>query len=358
MIPNPELDQDPRNLSYDQMMVFGGEIPDSGNVLARPPVFLNQDRTASCTMHSTVGAIHQTTGKLLSPRWGFWRLKTDKKYLSSSLPYGAYMHEAAKVAVNEGLPNYELLPNYSTHSDEDYLTFPTTKEMHDSAKHNAGGSYVYATTDKNSRMIFDAVVKYMYEQKRPVKMGVRWYKEYNKQRNKGVIPARWAEGSWSGHDMLAIAWKKIEGEPYIGFINSWGPNWGDKGMAWFPRNYAFFYSPIAVLPEKKTEDLEIKKKVADIKEPRNLHKERANAWELRRWIDEVWFKDEGTEEQRLVRRTARGIAGKEWYVLVKALSYFGWTMRDIHAYLAARANKQTKARAYGYNLADYKKKMV
>ena len=358
MIPNPELDQDPRNLAYDEMMVFGGDIPDSGNVIARQPAILNQDRTSSCTTHSTVGAIHQATGKLLSPRWGYWRLKTDKKYASSSLPYGAYMQESAKVAVNEGLCSYELLPNYATYSDESYITFPVTKEMSSSAKSNAGGSYVYTTTVKNSRSIFDSVVKYMWEQKRPVKVGVRWYKEYHRAKKTGIIPAHWPDGTWSGHDMVAVAWKKIEGELYLGFLQSWGAGWGDKGMCWMSRNYSFFYSPIAIIPPKKAEDLKIKKEVAEIKERRNLHKERANAWELRRWIDEVWFKDEGTEARKTTNRVARGIAGREWYVLVKALAYFGWTMKDIHSYLAAHANGQTTAKSYTYNLADYKKKMI
>lgn len=265
------------------------------------------------------------------------------------------MQEAAKVLVNEGYCDYDLLPNYATGSDEAFLTFPDTAEMHGSAKKNAGGSYVYATTSSGSKAIFDAVVKYMYEQKRPVKVGVRWYKEYNKQRKGGVIPFVPPDSSWLGHDMCAVAWKKIDGNDYLGFLQSWGPGWGDNGMCWLPREHAYFYSPIAIIPDKKAQDLKIKKEVVTIKEKRNLHKERANAWELRRWIDEVWFKDEGSEAQKTSSRVARGIAGREWYVLVKALSYFGWTMKDIHEYLKSHATGRVNARSYNYNLADYKK---
>ncbi len=340
-VPNEDHDSDPRNLAYDEM-VFGGILPKEGDVLARPKEVLNQNRSHSCTLHSTAGCVHQTTGKLISPRYGYNRIKKDKKYGSSQIAFGAYLKDSVAVLVNEGVCDYELLPNGPAKSEEEFLNVELTPEMRSSAKKNAGGSYVYVTRSRGSTAVFDAVVKYLSEQGRPVKVGVRWYSEYNKIRKTGIVPAKWAEGQWYGHDMCAVAWKEIDGEPYIGFINSWGPYWGDGGMAWFPRNFAYFYTAIAYLPPVKEKDLGIKKEVAEIKEPRNLHKERANAWELRRWIDEVWFKD---------NPKARGVAGREWYVLVKALTYFGWNMNDIKKYILDTVEgKKSKI-----NLANYKK---
>ena len=357
-IPNEEHDSDPRNLAYDEMMVFGApEMPHEGNVLARTKEIFNQGRSSSCTLHSTAGCMHQTTGKLISPRYGYWKIKKDKKYPSSQLPYGAYMKDSVAVLVNEGVCDLELAPNgLYTSSEDKYLDLTPTDEMRVSARENAGGSYVYATRARGTKQIFDAVVKYMFEQKRPVKVGVRWYKEYNKARKTGIVPDEWPSGSWNGHDMAAVAWKMIGKEPYLGFLQSWGDKWGDKGMVWMPRNYSHLFTAIAYVPPIKVKDLKIKKDVAEIQEKRNLHKERANAWELRRWIDEVWFKDEGTPKIKTRHAVARGIAGREWYVLVKALSYFGWTMKDIKNYLTAHAEGKTDAPEYSYDLSQYKKK--
>lgn len=354
MIPNPELDQDPRNLDYTEMVVFGGDIPDEGSVIARPLEVLNQGRTSSCTCHSTVGAIHQLTGRLLSPRWGYWKLKTDKKYSSSQLPYGAFMQEAAQVAVKEGLCDYELLPNTMTLSDEDYLDVDPTKEMRVSAAKNAGGSYIYTTLSRGSFAIFDATIKYMWEQKRPVKIGVRWYKEYNSNRKTGIIPSYKPMGNWTGHDMVAVAWKMIDGEPYIGFIQSWGKSWGDKGMCWMPRNYAYFYSPIAIVDPLKSEALKIEK-YPDVEiTEKNAHKERANAQELTAIVNKKFPLDVKPDASGK-NAVARELFGRNKILFVKSTSYLGWKFTDVVNYLYARSRGKTDTEAYNLNFKIYRK---
>ena len=346
MIPNEEMDSDPRNLAYDEMMAFGGEIPTEGNVLARPQEILDQGRTASCTCHSTVADIHQTTGKLLSPRWGYWKLKRDQKYASSRIPYGAYMKEAAQVAVHEGLADYEICPNERTGSDEEYLALKDTKMMHESAKRNVGGSYLYVTLGRGSVAIFDAVVRYLWEQKRPVKVGVRWYKEYNPFRSTGVLPAKKPTSAWTGHDMCAVAWKEINGEPYLGFIQSWGKNCGDKGMCWMPRNYSFFYSPISIIPSIKQVDLDIKKPIWN--NVRNLHKERANAQELTALV-QIKFPRVGNLTSDTQNNIAQSIFGKEKLLFINAVSYLDWKFTDVINHLFARSRSKVEEDAYKLN---------
>ncbi len=270
------------------------------------------------------------------------------------------MKDSVSVYIKEGSCDYELLPNWgAVGSEEDYLYFVPTKEMRESAKKNAGGSYVYTTTTRGSKAIFDATIRYMWEQKRPVKVGVRWYKEYNKQRKGGIIPARMPDSMWYGHDMCAVAWKEIDGEPYIGFINSWGPNWGDKGMAWLPRNFAHFYSPIAVIPPIKERDLEIEKDVEVVIEKRNLHKERANAQELTAMV-KVKFPEVGDVEANANNIVARSLFGKKKIMFTKAVSYLGWDFTDVINYLYAHSRGKTKEDAYNLNFKilreDYFKK--
>ena len=345
MVPNEELDQDPRNLAYDQMVVFGGEIPKQGEVYGRLPEILNQNQSHSCTLHSTVGAVHQISGELLSPRYGYWRIKTDKKYPSSLLPYGAHMKDSVSVLINEGICDYELLPNENTDTEEGYLNVSDSNIMHENAKKNAGGTYLYATLAGGTTAIFDAVVKYMWEQKQPVKVGVRWYQEYNNARKGGVIPAVWATSQWAGHDMCAVEWKEINGEPYLGFLQSWGDKWGDEGKVWMPRNYSYFYSPIAVIPSLKAQDLEIKKPIPLAQSERNKHKERANAQELTA-LTEVKFPKVGDPKANGQNAIARSIFGKEKLVFINAVCYLGWTFTDIINHLYARSRSKIDDKAF------------
>lgn len=350
MIPNPEQDQDPRNLSYEEMSVsFGGEIPKEGDVTKHRKEILNQGGTYSCTTHSTAGAVHQTTGNLLSPRWGYWRIKTDSKYLSSTIPLGAYMKDSVSVFTKEGVCDYGLLPNGRfTGSETSYLAVEDTKEMHESAKRNAGGSYVYATLNRNSIAIFDATIKYMFEQQRPVKMGARWYGEYNKARGNGIIPAEFPGGIWFGHDMIAVAWKEINGEPYIGLIQSWGPNWGDKGMCWMPRNFSYFFSPIAYVPPEKEKELKIEKTVDAMIENRSKHRERANAQELTAQVEHK-FPLDVEAGARAANAVAREIFGREKMMFTLAVAYLEWDFTDVINHLYARSRGKNKTKAYSLN---------
>lgn len=354
MLPNRHLDEDPRNLSYAEMMVFGGSIPDQGNVIARPIIFYNQGRSHSCTMQATVGAIHQTTGVELSQRWGYWKLKTDSKYASSELAYGAFMTEAAKVTVKEGLPNYHLLPNIHTESEEGYLNVTPTEEMHTSAKSNAGGTYLYATLDRGSTSIFDATVKYMHEQKRPVQVGARWHREYNRQRRGGIIPAVSPDSTWAGHDMPAVAWKMIGDEPYLGFIQSWGPSWGDYGMTWMPRNYSQFYSPLIIIPKIKEKDLKIEKYTDVVITEKNADKERVNARELTAMVAKKFPLDVPPAAQAR-NGVAREIFGRKKLLLTKSTSYLGWKFTDVINHLYAHSRGKTETNAYNLNFKIYRK---
>ncbi len=364
-VHNEDHDTDPRNLAYDDIVVFGAPIiPKDGFISARKHRVLNQGRTSSCTMHSTFGCTHQTSGAEISPRHGYWKIKTDSKYPSSKIGYGAYLKDSVAVLVNEGVCDYDLAPNEGYVGKEDaYLRLQETPEMRESAKDNKGGSYVYVTRSRGSQAIFDATVRYMFEQKRPVKIGMKWYREYNKARNGGVVPAKFPDSSWSGHDMCAVAWREdYNGEPYLGLINSWGPYWGDNGMIWIPRNYSHLYTGIAYVPPDKETELKIDKEIkAEIKiTERNIHKERAIAYDLRRFIDEVWFENIGTEEQRTANAVARGIAGRRWYVIVKAVTYFGWKYSDVKNYLYAHSRGKTETKAYELDFSikrsDYFKK--
>jgi len=359
---NEEHDSDPRNLCYDE--ISSGEnyvnIPSEGRVdHFKPKVVLNQDRTSSCTCHAAVHCQYQSHGKLVSPRHLYWRIKTDPKYPSSNLDYGAYLRDSMKAMVEEGGADYDLAPNAETHSEERYINlFTESLKIQKSAEKNIGGAYVYPTRAQNSDMIFDAIIKFMYEQKRPVQIGMKWYKEYNGYRKHGIVPVKWADGKWSGHAMTAVAWKKIDGHMYLGCLNSWGEGWGDNGMIWLPRTYAKIHSALAYLPPHKIEEVKVEipdKKIE--KKDRNIHKERASAQELKEMIDAT-FPDEGTEDTKRRNASARGIAGKKWLVLIQAVCYRDFTPRDVINFLWAQSREQEDKPAYHIDFTKMRKDVI
>ena len=118
----------------------------------------------------------------------------------------------------------------------------------------------------------------------------------------------------------------------------------DKGMIWLPRTYAQIHSALAYLPPHKVEENKIVVPSTKV-EKRNLHKERANAQELREMI-EATFPDEGTSDAKRRNAVARGIAGTKWLVLVPAVCYRGYTFKDVINHLWAQSRDLENELAY------------
>lgn len=347
MIPNPEQDEDPRNLRYEDIAPMGaGYVPPAGDI-EKGDWTLNQGRSSSCTCHSTVCAINQMMGAELSPRYAWRMIKSDPKYPSSRLGWGAYMVDSLKLMKNEGICTLEFAPNDETGSDRDYADLDITQGMEISAGRHKGGSYVYVTTGaKDNLTRFDEIVRYLHEQQKPVKVGVEWRKSFNNARKGGVVPATAPSGSSAGHDMVAVAWRRINGHEYLGFRNSFGETWGDRGRVWLPKGFTKISSAIAYLPPDATEELEITQPTP-IEVPRNLHQERANAQALKAMID-VKFPANVEKEAAILNAKARGIAGAQWLVLVPAVTYRGWTFTDVINYLYARSRNKVSEDAYNF----------
>lgn len=356
-VPDPEQEKDPRNLEYEKLVIFGADvIPAAGDIEKKTSKTFNQGGTSSCTCQATCGVIYQWGNDLQSPRHSFWKIKTDSAYKSSGLPWGAYMTDPFRMQIKEGICDYDLAPNENIYYDADYLDFKTTAKINKSANDNMGGSYMQVARAGSPKDRFDSIVRYLAQEKRPLAVGVRWYREYNKYKRTGIIPPTEMTGPSAGHAMMAVAWKTIDGHEYLGFRNSWGEKWGDKGRVWIPKDNIILFSAIGFMPPRRAEEIRIEKVPEKAKKDirRNLHRERANAWDLRRWIEEVYFKDDGETAERTMNAVARGIAGREWLVLVWAVSYLGWTHKDVINYLQARSRGLEKEKAYNLDFTQIK----
>lgn len=363
LVENPEQDGDPRNLTFDEIAPLGGvaEVPESGDI-EKGDWTLNQAKTSSCTCHSSVYSFNQATGWQLSPRYAFHQIKTDPKYPSSQLGWGAFLVDSLKLMINEGICEYKLAPNESTNSDDAYKALPISPAMEESAKRHKGGSYVYITTSaKDNLTRFDDIVSQLaYQMSLPpgkrtgVKTGVTWRGSFNTQaRIGGVVRPETPTGTSSGHDILAVAWKRINGHEYLGFRNSFGPTWGDKGRVWLPKGFFIISSAITYLPPAETKEMEIVIPKPVDESLRNKHKERANAQELTALV-ELKFPLDVNKEARSMNASAVSEFGTKKLLFIQAVSYLGWTFTDIINYLYARSRGKTKEKAFNLDFSKQK----
>lgn len=351
LVPNPEQDSDPRNIRYEEVVLGAQEIAESGNV-EKDTWTLNQGRTSACTCHSTVSNVLNISGWKLSPRYAFKKIKTDPKYPSSRLSWGAYMIDSLKLMVNEGISEYVYMPNDATTSDENYIDFSISPQMEVSADRHKGGSYVFVSSGGDSLLNFDLIRRFMAEQGLPVKVAVDWKKSFNNARKGGVVPVGLVKESAQGHDMLAVAWKRINGHEYMGFRNSFGDTWGDKGRVWLPKGFFKISSAVAYLPPDKTSELGVVT-LLPVEEKRNKHRERANAEELRAII-EAKFPLNVEERAKQVNLRARELKEREWLLLWSAVTYRNWSFTDVVNYLYAHSRNKTETKAFSFDFTKHK----
>jgi|TARA_R100001530_G_scaffold125541_1_gene94101 hypothetical protein len=352
-VPDPRED-DERNLQYAPM-VAGGEIRLPINVDKFPKVVYNQGRTTSCTTQSTCGVILNVRNKHLSPRYAFYRIKTDKKYGSSRLGWGAYELDSLVLQVKEGICEYTLAPNERTRSDAEFLALKVDQEMKESANKNRGGAYVQvASRHDDALSAFDKIVQYLGTEGRPVKMTLKWYSEYNGVKG-GVIPIRPPKGRWFGHSMQVVQVKMIKGHEYLGCKNSYGPYSGDKGIEWLPKGFTEITGSFAYLPPERAVQLEVAPPRWSVtKDERNKHRERANAQELEKWSKRLWFPLDVPEKPREANVKGLAIIAREKLKIINALVYLGWTMKDVGNHVYARSRGRTKTKAYNLDLTRKK----
>lgn len=329
-------------------------MPASGDV-EKNPWTLYQGQSSSCTCHSSVAAFYnREVNAQLSPRFAFKRIKTDKKYASSSLFWGAYMRDSLLLKINEGICEYTICPNAGTSSDKDFLGFTITSAMEESAKRFKGGSYIYVTNGSRSHdEKFDDIVRFMAEQNDGVKVGMTWRPSFNDARRTGIVPVSAPSGDTLGHDMYAVAWKRINGHEYLGFRNSFGKDWGDKGRIWIPKGILRISSAIAYIsPEKPAYD-DIIQPAPVPTEQKDVFLEQSNAQELRKMLLRDFPLDVNLPAQE-ANMVARALAGKWWLVLPKAVSYRGWTITDVKNWLYAQSRNKTTTIAYSFDFTKQK----
>lgn len=294
--------EDGRDLYYE--MIAGGEWEDTIKQL--PEDFklnyddywrYNQGHTSACVFHGATGIANYLYGTKLSPRY---LTKFGKKI--SNLKWGAMTRDGVKALAKYGTCDYDFAPNtkQNTKSDTVYQDLKVDKKMQGSASEHMAIGYVRA--DGLSGNDFDSVRKFIYETKSPVIISYPYYNDYNGTKDGGYF-IRKKSKQYVGHISLCIGWV---GDYYI-FVDSYlrtvkmplgNPTWDAWGILDFKRE---------------------KIKLPKNPPTRNIKLEKENAKILQKVIYDTFAQGD----------KARSTAGLNWFKLVNAKTYKGYTFVDL-----------------------------
>jgi hypothetical protein len=144
-------------------------------------------------------------------------------------PQGSRMRDNADLVVKQGVALESLCPSYDhgkPPTDSYILGLTISKEASDSAKYAKGKSYAYVVSNIDSYAQAIAANNGLITLFGAENNGT-WLSEFPKP----PVHREW------GHFVYCGKAKLINGKKYIGFLNSWGENCGNKGWQWFGEDY-------------------------------------------------------------------------------------------------------------------------
>lgn len=226
-----------KSKDFSKTVVFGAtkakDIPTTtiGN---KPLKIKDQGDLDFCSGFGTSEVSEDQEGIELDPLWQFAQIK---RVIGSVEGYGADLRSAGMSLVTYGSIPAAFAP-YNIHSGE--RNFLANWENYDTALYEMAKIY------KKKSMFFvdgpeddfDNIRATLWEnraKKVTVLAGVIWRPSWTLA-NKGVVPpAGWENEKGGGHCIKIFDQIMINGTLYLKVQNSWGENYGDKGIFYFPR---------------------------------------------------------------------------------------------------------------------------
>jgi hypothetical protein len=184
--------------------------------------------------------------------------------------------------------------------------------------------------ERGSQDTFEGIKAALWKWKRPIIVAADWYENSSPDKN-GVLPLPNAHFIY-GHCTAVVGYDDAIG---LLFINSYGEYWGDRGFGWYPHGFPVYatawtgidlpdnWQATQPTPNAPTTP------ATPTPHPRDLLSEQRNALKLH---DAIYAKFAPTD-------VARPYAGKNWYMLVEALTYLGYSTTDLINWLYAKTHK-------------------
>ena len=250
-----ESPEDPRRFVAEAFLGAPPEVfPDNFEV--EVPFVTYQGQIPSCTAHAVTTMKSIQEGVRLSPRFNFaWT-----KFYDGYQGWGATFDQALRVLQDNGAIEESLYSDKNTLPENEYTNvknIPT--ELNERAKIYKSKAFVVADRSKVNAM------RTIMQFKTPVLVGLNWYQSYNRVGKDGVLPDM--TGSSSGHAVVAIGWRTVNGVWELICLNSFGSLWGDNGRFYVTedklmRLYNGVYATIDMTVEEARKiDTEYKKKL-------------------------------------------------------------------------------------------------
>lgn len=265
----------------------------------------NQGSVWSCIGQSVSAHKQYQEDKELSARFVYRKCKDIDGYNGK----GTFTRIGVKVACDYGDCEEILLPEADNNNEEKYLGIKIGDKELDNAKNHKSKKYI--RVGYNMGNIHEDIKQALFEYKTPIVLAIPWYKNYNQ----AEIPSPPVDFKF-GHGVLVLGWRE---DNYLVCLNSWSSAWADKGRFYLPPQ-APKYDAWVTIDE---DEIIMPPKIQN----RDIKLEQDNATKMR---DELYDKFAPYDK-------ARGVAGKEWLLIVQAITYRGYSYTDIINYCYAKS---------------------
>lgn len=238
--------EDVRDFKYED--VFGAPPPAPlEDFLVSTPIIKDQGRTDLCTAYMATEGASAQDEMVFEPAYTFAQ---TKKILGSIEGYGANPRVACQAVQKFGALPYRMTRQHIdeiTEYDRDYLANWENWSAEDVRNADEFRKESFFDVVMSGGDVFDSMVSALYAnraQKRLIMTGCKWRGSWNLTEG-GIVPDEYStEGI--GHAFVFIGQKIIDAIQYLVCQNSFGTDYGDDGLFYFPRsviNREFVRSP-------------------------------------------------------------------------------------------------------------------
>lgn len=232
-----ELPKDERDFRLGSVIDYGDPVEEDFDVIDKKFLkAMDQKNTDFCTAYAIVHSSRAQEEIDLSPEFQFGVTKIIDKMPQS---WGANIRDACKAVTTYGSITQEewdkvfgVKGRYNRDVVVNADAYP--KEWFKSAQKYRKGSYFQVTSDKGD--VFDNIrsaLWYFRDKKQAVITGCLWEKDWNEDED-GIIDTTGGKIA-GGHAIAIVGQKIINGKIYLKVMNSYGPDFGLKGFAYFSR---------------------------------------------------------------------------------------------------------------------------
>jgi hypothetical protein len=242
--------------------------------------------------------------------------------LKDGLPSrGTYINNAVDVPCSVGVAESADAPEVYIGTDPVGLPTFNANVMAKALKYKSKSPVMVERGDQKT---FEGIKQALWQWKRPIVVGAQWGGNLFPGKN-GVLSM--PTNSNSPHCTVVVGYDDAIG---LLFENSWGATWGDGGFGWFPHGYPVYATAWTSidLPDNWQAPQPIPVPMPD-HPVRDIAAEQRNAVVLQQAIYHAFAPID----------SARPYASKNWFLLVDAMTYRGYSTTDLVNYLYAKSHK-------------------